>query len=128
MTVYLYYGYTDASNYKQSGSIRLTEELTLRQARQIIDTLDGGAYFIPSQVGIPALPYSRGGTEDDHPWHNLHGLVEAVENAESTGYFASKYIYSRMSEDTVSDAFTPKLLVNAFIDASVAGWDEFADS
>lgn len=130
MSVYLIYEYADGSNYKQSGSIRLTEKLTYEQARLIVDTLDEEAYFIPEQVGIPALPYSQAGTEDDHPWHNLSLLAEAVEGGDRARFqnYSNKYLYTYDRDAVVSDQFTPKLLILAFMDAAAAGWDELAYS
>jgi hypothetical protein len=68
------YRYRDAANYKQFASVVLGGEITPEERQRIRAALDGGEYFIPSEVGLtdlqprmPAFP----DPEIDHVWHEL---------------------------------------------------------
>lgn len=64
------YLYRDDSNYKVPNHAVVKGEITDTQIKEIMDCLDGGEYFIPSQVGLPEEKFSTE-TEDDHPWFEL---------------------------------------------------------
>lgn len=115
MTTYLPIMYRDSDNYKQFSTIELTAPLTDEQAMLIVDTLDQGEYFIPEQVGITPLPYSKGGTDADHPWHEFVALIDLdVEGV----------AYSDYPESYNSGPFTPEELVAAFQKAKADGWND----
>lgn len=117
---FLPYRYVDADNYKQHGTIEITERLTDEQACLIADTLDQGEYFIPGQVGVDALPYSKSDTEADHPWHEF----VAVTDLDTEGV-----VYEDHAGDYYnSGPFTPEELVAAFEKAFAEGWKDVSDA
>lgn len=70
----LTYLYQDASNYKQSEIVYLEGALSEEDLKLIESKLDEGRYFIPEQVGLPALQcrfHTGIDLEDDHVWHEL---------------------------------------------------------
>jgi len=116
---YLPYMYRDGDNYKEWGTIGLTEKLTDEQAMLIVDTLDQGEYFIPDQVGVDAMAYSRGGTDADHPWHEFVAL---------TALDTQGVVYENYPGDYNSGPFTPDELVSAFQKAKAEGWKDISDA
>lgn len=67
------YMYADASNYKAGATVFVTGAFTRGQLATISKKLDGGEFFIPTQVGITALQPTLASfpSEDDHVWHRL---------------------------------------------------------
>lgn len=63
--------YRDASNYKMQTTVVVRGAMTEQGVREIMDSLDSGTYFIPSQVGLDGERFSDE-TEDDHPWFELY--------------------------------------------------------
>jgi hypothetical protein len=75
MNTRICYMYRDGSNYKFPGDFcvaGILRELDLKPY------LDEGLYFIPQDVGMPALQpvgvftYSE---DDDHPWHEITNIL-----------------------------------------------------
>ncbi|MGH8454094.1 MAG: hypothetical protein ACRESW_06045 [Nevskiales bacterium] len=70
------YLYRDASNYKVRGFVLLEGDATREMIKEIYKKLDSRMYFIPEQVGLPAIQkdlfqYSGGPNVDDHVWHEF---------------------------------------------------------
>lgn len=106
MNTAMSYMYRDGSNYKDYTNIVLAGEITDIDRDVIQKSLDGGVYFIPEQVGLPANrldQYSR--DEDDHPYCELDPI----------------YGFKLTSADPTEE-FTMEELVAAF--AAVTVWDE----
>ena len=80
MNTKIEFTYRDASNYKVHNEDIVAGVLTDEQKAIIMDCLDEGQYFIPSQVGLKARAFDDV-TEDDHPWFELDGFEEAEEEA-----------------------------------------------
>lgn len=70
MNTKISYLYRDGSNYKQRNKAIVKDVMTEEQKQTILDSLNCGEFFIPSQVG---LPEERLGTitVDDHCWFEL---------------------------------------------------------
>lgn len=66
----IFYLYRDASNYKVTNEVVVHGTMTEEQKAIIMDSLDCGEYFIPSQVGLPEVRFGSI-TEDDHCWFEL---------------------------------------------------------
>jgi len=64
------YLYRDASNYKKWNTAVLIGELSEADQQTILDCLQDGEYFIPSQVGLDEERFGSW-TEDDHRWFEL---------------------------------------------------------
>lgn len=64
------YLYRDASNYKKHNEVIIPGTFTEEQIHTIIDCLQGGEYFIPSEVNLPEIRFEDR-TEADHPWFEL---------------------------------------------------------
>lgn len=60
----------DASNYKKHNEVIIPGTFTEEQIHTIIDCLQGGEYFIPSEVNLPEIRFEDR-TEADHPWFEL---------------------------------------------------------
>lgn len=90
------YMYRDGSNYKAYTSVVLAGAIEAHQLGMILDALDEGIYFIPSQVGLEDLQGQLqafdsadeldedGANEDDHPWHELAGDDFSITEADPT--------------------------------------------
>jgi len=70
------YMYRDADNYKSSGMILLSGEITKEYISEFKSLLDCGEYFVAEQSGIPILyeqlwVYSNGPTSADHAFHEI---------------------------------------------------------
>lgn len=82
------YLYRDASNYKVWGNVILEGEVTQQQLADIRRSLESDQYFIPEQIGVPALQeqlfaFSGGATDDDHVWHEFSAIRSAtIEEAQ----------------------------------------------
>ena len=59
MNTKISYLYRDAGNYKRYNECIIAGALSAKQIRAILDCCDMGEYFIPRQVGLPALRYLR---------------------------------------------------------------------
>lgn len=64
------YLYRDASNYKKHNEVIIPGTFTEEQIHTIIDCLQGGEHFIPSEVNLPEIRFEDR-TEADHPWFEL---------------------------------------------------------
>lgn len=64
------YLYRDALNYKKHNEVIIPGTFTEEQIHTIIDCLQGGEYFIPSEVNLPEIRFEDR-TEADHPWFEL---------------------------------------------------------
>lgn len=66
------YVYRDSSNYKQYNTLVLNGEISQIGVEIIISKLIDQQFFIPEQVGLPALQKRFITlTSDDHPYHEL---------------------------------------------------------
>lgn len=67
------YMYRDASNYKQTTEVVFAGRLLPAELAAITANLEGGEWFIPSQVGLEDLQEHFGSRlyDDDHVWHEL---------------------------------------------------------
>lgn len=77
------YLYRDAGNFKSWATLLLIGKVTPTEVLGVRDKLDGGEFFIPEQIGVPALCQNlwRSGispTADDHPWHEYFELRAAT--------------------------------------------------
>ena len=101
------YLYRDGCNYKQHNEVTVRGHFTKKQIDAILDCLDAGEYFIPSQVGFPEIRFGSI-TEDDHCWFEL-----------------DKYCF----EETYADAdidMSPGEVVAKFMEAK-DNWDDSMD-
>ena len=73
MNTKIAYMYRDESNYKQHEEVILQGEITDAEKEIIMANLDGGEFFIPSQVGLDNIQHRMINfpSEDDHVWHEL---------------------------------------------------------
>lgn len=105
------YQYTDASNYKQFGTIVLDGELTAQDVADIAATLESQENFIPwdLQLRIDELQprMTSYPSEDDHVWHILH--LDAREVSET------------VPEGTA--LIDAREFVKAFAAVKAKGWD-----
>lgn len=91
------YLYRDGGNWKQPNMVVLNGCLSQEQKETILDCLNEGEYFIPSQVGLPEKRFKEQ-TDLDHCWFEL-----CEDDFEETA-----------AEPTVD--ITPEELVKAFCD------------
>lgn len=82
LTTKFEYLYRDASNYKAYGSVWLIGPLDRADLDVIVESLEGGSFFVAEQVGIPPLyetlyELSGGPNEDDHAWHTFLDIRSA---------------------------------------------------
>lgn len=70
MNTKISYLYRDASNYKMPNETIILGPITEHQIDIIMDCLECGENFIPSQVGLPEERFGEW-TEDDHCWFEL---------------------------------------------------------
>lgn len=73
------YLYRDASNFKAYGSILLRGDFSRDQHNELIQSLEGGDFFIAEQVRMPPLydllfQFDGGPTGQDHAWHSFDRL------------------------------------------------------
>lgn len=78
------YLYRDAGNYKAWGELLLEGKLSDADTALLRNRFDGGELFIAEQIGVPTL-YQKlwsecgsGPSEDDHGWHEFHGVRQAL--------------------------------------------------
>lgn len=71
MNTKIEYLYRDADNYKVWNTCVVCGEITEQQKETIINSLDGGEYFIPSKVGLPEKRFENYDAEVDHDWFEL---------------------------------------------------------
>jgi len=72
MNTVIEYLYRDADNYKQNIALGLPGTFSDSDKETVKQKLDGGMYFIPSQVGLPDLQEQNVNGIDpevDHAWH-----------------------------------------------------------
>ena len=100
------YLYRDAANYKKHNEVIIPGIFTEEQIRTIIDCLQGGEHFIPSEVNLPEIRFGDR-TEADHPWFEL-----SEDGFEETEAKANCYI-------------SPEDLVKLFLKRKKAWQDEF---
>lgn len=100
------YLYRDASNYKKHNEVIIPGTFTEEQIHTIIDCVQGGEYFIPSEVNLPEIRFEDR-TEADHPWFELD-----EDGFEETEAKANCYI-------------SPEDLVKLFLERKKAWQDEF---
>lgn len=96
--------YRDACNYKVHNSCVIEGQLSDEQAQVIRDSLDGGEYFIPEQVGLSAERFTDI-TEDDHCWCELYND------------------FYKATDEAPTESMTVEQLVAAFA-AAKGNWDE----
>lgn len=65
------YLYRDADNYKMMNECVIEGVLSKEQLQVILDCLQDGEFFIPSQVGLPEKRFGEI-TESDHCWFELN--------------------------------------------------------
>lgn len=82
MNTKISYLYRDACNYKQHNEAVVNGTFTEQDIKAVLDSLNEGIYFIPSQVGLPEKRFEET-TEDDHCWFELDsdGFIETNEPA-----------------------------------------------
>jgi len=69
------YLYRDAANYKVHGRLWLEGALSAGDKARFQALLEDEEFFIPEQVGVPALQAERLGA-DDHVWHEFVGFEQ----------------------------------------------------
>lgn len=97
------YLYRDACNYKSHNEVVVAGKISDEQMEIVLDSLDEGLYFIPSQIGLPEIRFEEE-TEDDHPWFEL----------ERYGFC--------LTTDAPTVDITIEQLVEAFANAAEEGW------
>lgn len=70
MNTKISYVYRDAHNYKMLNECVVGGIITDEMQAVILDSLDSGEYFIPSQVGLPEKRFAKL-TEADHCWFEM---------------------------------------------------------
>lgn len=73
MNTLINYVYTDECNYKVYNEAVIKGEISLGEVSEIMDCLDSGEFFIPSQVGLPEEKFPEV-TDADHPWFTLQSF------------------------------------------------------
>lgn len=76
------YLYRDGANFKQFETILLVGRVRATDVCAIEDSLEGGEFFIPEQVGLSSLQHrfetiSSVPNRDDHAWHEMVELRPA---------------------------------------------------
>lgn len=84
MNTKISYLYRDASNYKVPNECIVRGLLTDAQTAAILDCRSDGAYFIPSQVGLPEKRFDRFDPEEDTCWFELYESSFEPTDAEAT--------------------------------------------
>lgn len=100
------YLYRDASNYKKHNEVIIPGTFTEEQIHTIIDCLQDGKHFIPSEVNLPEIRFGDR-TEADHPWFEL-----SEDGFEET-------------EAKVTCHISPEYLVELFLERKKVWQDEF---
>lgn len=70
------YLYRDEDNYKQANSEVIPGHFTRKQINEIIDSLDGGSYFVPSAVGFEEIRFDQI-SNSDTAWFELVNYTNA---------------------------------------------------
>jgi len=75
------YLYRDASNYKQFASVVFAGEITDEERDLLLDNLEDGENFIPSDVGLEDLQPRMVSypSTDDHVWHEIE-IITLVDD------------------------------------------------
>lgn len=84
MNTKISYLYRDASNNKVPNECIVRGLLTDEQTKAILDCRSDGAYFIPSQVGLPEKRFDRFDPEEDTCWFELYESSFEPTDAEAT--------------------------------------------
>lgn len=84
MNTKISYLYRDASNNKVPNECIVRGLLTDEQTAAILDCRSDGAYFIPSQVGLPEKRFDRFDPEEDTCWFELYESGFEPTDAEAT--------------------------------------------
>lgn len=84
MNTKISYLYRDASNNKVPNECIVRGLLTDAQTAAILDCRSDGAYFIPSQVGLPEKRFDRFDPEEDTCWFELYESGFEPTDAEAT--------------------------------------------
>lgn len=86
MNTRINYLYRDGSNYKMQNTAILQGEITPAQEAAIIDCLERGEYFIPSQVGLPERRFDKLEEHDDRAWFEWQccKLTDALPTVQMT--------------------------------------------
>ncbi|WP_185974306.1 hypothetical protein [Litoribacter populi] len=85
-----YYLYRDAANYKQFGSVVISnpEDLTLEELDLFLkENLIQEEFFVPSNLGLPNLQTSPYNPDLDHEWHQYEQLKWTEEKTEVEGFW-----------------------------------------
>ena len=101
----------DACNYKQWTWIGVRGTFTAQERRDILNSLDDVIFFIPEQVGWPAVRIEPC-REDGTAWCEL----------EADGFFSVPDLASGPLPNFVTDQ-TPAQIAKAFLQAKREGWD-----
>ena len=73
------YQYRDASNYKTQNEVIVKGQITMDQAKEILDCCESGEFFIPEQIGWD-ITRGKEVTEDDHCFCELgNGSFEPTD-------------------------------------------------
>lgn len=66
------YAYRDADNYKTDREVVVAGRLDEAGLDKIVGSLSDSEFFIPQQIGLPALQKELGNYSDsDHVWHTI---------------------------------------------------------
>ena len=105
------YQYRDACNYKMQNKAVVEGEYKPEDLEFIKDSLEGGEYFIPEQVGLHFTKFDKFDPEVDHPFGELDPEADiSLTDEEPTEELKGK--------------MTCEQLVENFKDARKTGWVE----
>jgi hypothetical protein len=81
--------YRDASNYKTSGAVVFAGPLRASDVLRLERCLVSEMGMIPSAVGLSNLSFDEEGrSDDDHPWHDVTGVIATKDEPEDDRTFA----------------------------------------
>lgn len=85
MNTRIRYLYRDANNFKKPNECIVSGSITTEQVETILECADGYEWFIPKDVGLPAVRFEKA-SRADHPWFELReDSFEATEDAPTVG-------------------------------------------
>lgn len=96
MNTRINYLYRDASNYKVHNTCVVEGSFTEAQKAAIKECLDGGEYFIPSNVGLPEERFEDWNEQDDHPWFELDVADIEETDDEATVSTTAEAVYEAL--------------------------------
>ena len=76
--------YRNADNYKMYNECVVEGTLAEDEVKEIISCCDCGEYFIPSQIGLSGMRFSRFDPEVDHCWFELDESGFSATNMKPT--------------------------------------------